>query len=771
MSPLPRSASLPEVFKIHKKNVKTRKGRTDASKDERKRSPVGEYLKSCKAKPPRCDHSTYYFHGDVFPDPFRPLESVSQFMEDQTSEGYFWIKHQKFLLQKFIGFREGGADTLALKKSFRSAFSGLSAIPGYFSPVKGYTLLRPPITGPSRKREAKIRVGLSIFKVLPDDQNNFRLDKECLLTKQKTTLFNEKDFFTQNDQVKIKSVWIHPHGKFALIYFFSQNHAFFKPESKFCIRLVDTESGKTLEETDTATYDFFFEAWHPTANTYYYTKSSKSPYLKDLYAHEIGDFLEKDAVVVENYSSEHSSLDTYWRFEEMALSGRHLVLSKYNKHMGIPLRQYLTDVRFPERLVEIPVYLSHNYPDFFGFNDQTLYAAKSLDFRKKQILKFSLKNYRAGEKQVVVSTLELVGSSAPILINNHIITVEVSRLEHVIRAYNPEGHMVFEYKPNNSSSLEIVSVDYEGLTIDVRINNYLHPYELIRLDVRDFRTTPLVKKRSLKDTRDLVVSREMALSADGTPVPMTLIHRKDTPLDGTAPTILWGYGGFGLCSVPAYDPFISVWLQSGGIYAVAHVRGDGGWEPGWAEGGSGRLKPNTFKDYISCAEHLIKSGKTSSRKLIAMGASNGGLTVVASMQKRPDLFACVISQIPVLDILNMCIGQDYYRCTAWGKDYGNPMVPEDLKVISGYSPLQNIDKDTIYPPCLVMTAGEDATAHPAHALKFVAAMQEVTPQSPCLLFWKDKGGHDDLFRNESGGTDYDAYGVMFSFIEAALKGQ
>jgi prolyl oligopeptidase PreP (S9A serine peptidase family) len=119
----------------------------------------------------------------------------------------------------------------------------------------------------------------------------------------------------------------------------------------------------------------------------------------------------------------------------------------------------------------------------------------------------------------------------------------------------------------------------------------------------------------------------------------------------------------------------------------------------------------------------------------------------------------------------MCIGQDYYRCTAWGKDYGNPMVPEDLKVISGYSPLQNIDKDTIYPPCLVMTAGEDATAHPAHALKFVAAMQEVTPQSPCLLFWKDKGGHDDLFRNESGGTDYDAYGVMFSFIEAALKGQ
>ena len=764
MSSLPRSASLPEVFKIHKKSVKKRKGRTGARKDESKSSPVGEYLTSCKAKPPRCEHSTYYFHGEVFPDPFRPLESVSQYMEDQTSEAYFWIKHQKFLLQKFIGFREDRADTLsAIKKSFRPAFSGLSTMPGYFSPVKGYMLSRPSITGPYKKRETKTRAGLSSFRIFAEKSNMFCLVKECLLTKQKTSLFHEKDFFYDQGKAIIKSVHLHPGGKIALIYYFRQ------PGAKFCLRLVDTETGKTLEETDTAPYDFSFEAWHPTANTYYYTKSSKSPYLKDLYAHEIGATFAKDAVVVENFSSENSSLETYWRFEEMALSGRHLVLSKYNKHMCIPLRQYLTDVRFPERLSEIPVYLSHNYGEFFGFNDQTLYVAKSLDFRKKQILKFSLKDFRAEEKQVVVSSLELADSSAPILINDHIITVEVSRLEHVMRAYNPEGHMVFEYKPNISSSLEIVSVDYEGLTIDVRINNYLHPYELIRLDVRDFRATILVKKRSLKDTRDLVVSREMALSADGTHVPMTLIHRKDTALERTAPTILWGYGGFGLCSVPAYDPFISAWVQRGGIYAIAHVRGDGGWETGWAEGGSGLLKPNTFNDYISCAEHLITSGKTSSRKLIAMGASNGGLTVVASMQKRPDLFACVISMIPVLDMLNMCIGQDYYRCTAWSKDYGNPMIPEDLEVISGYSPLQNIDKDTIYPPCLVMTLGEDMTAHPAHSLKFASTMQELSPQSPCLLFWKDKGGHSDLFKDESGGTDYDAYGVIIAFIDAALK--
>lgn len=758
---------VPEVFKRKSNTLEDQK---EPDQNTSGYCPVKEYLRTYKTKPPRCDSSSYYFHGKIFPDPFRPLEAFSEFIEDQDSDLYQWIKYQKSLLQEYIGLRDDRSSILAaIKKSFRSAYSGLSGVTGDFSPVRGHALTRPSISETSRKRDTKIRVGSFIFSISPVDPDKHCLVKECLLTKKKTVLFDEKDFNSEQTLVKIKRVCIHPRGKTALIYFFAQNNVFFQPESKFCLRLVDTISGETLEETDKATYDFSFEAWHPIAGSYYYTRSNKSPYLKDLYVHERGALFENDPVVVENFSSEDSSLETYWRFEETALSGRALALNKYSRQMSIPIRQYLTDIHSAQRLINIPAYLTHNYGEFFGLDDAYLYVQKSIDFRKKQILKFSLNNYTPGDKQIVIPSIEIADSSNPIFIHNLIVVIEASRLEHVLRAYDPEGRQVFEYKPNIPSSLEIVSVNYEELSLDIRINNYLHPHELVRVNVKDFRPSTLLKGKSPKGAQNIVLSREMALSSDGTSVPITLIHHKNTAMDGTAPTILWGYGGFGLCGIPEYDPFVSCWVQRGGIYAIAHVRGDGGWEPGWAEAGSGRMKPNTFNDFISCAEHLINSGKTSPRKLVAMGGSNGGLTVVASMQKRPDLFACVVSLIPVLDMMNVCIGLDYYVSTMWSKDFGSPMVPEDLEVISGYSPLQNVDKNTKYPPCLVMTAGEDTTAHPAHSLKFIATMQDLSPQSPCLLFWKDKGGHSDLFRDEAGDTDYDAYAVMMKFIEAALK--
>ena len=763
MSSMQSHSHLPDVFKIYKKSDQTFQNPKSEKEATVARCPVKDYLTKRETKPPRCDNSFYYFHGKIIADPFRPFEHIPYHSEEQTSDTQIWIQYQKTLLEQFIGLdcdREQKFNEI--QKSFRSGFSSSSMIGDYFFPVKGGALYRPAVYGDSINKESQIRVRLASFRIFASEPHLFSLQKECLHTKKKLTLFDEKDFHTEHGKAKIKSVHIHPTAKVALVYFY------LSPGSKFCIRLIDTETGSILEECPEASHDFTFEAWHPIKSGYYYSKSPQSIYFKDLYYHETGTILAFDPVVVKHYSSDSFSINTYWSFGVSNLSGRSLIIREHNKHIGFPLRQFYTHPDFPERLIEIPVLINDGDAPF-GIDDHYLYAVRHCDFQKRQIVKYSLNDLRAKEPQIIISALEMDDSCPAFFLNNHILTLEISRLEYVLRAYNPEGHKVSEYKPRTPSKLSVLCVDYHDFAIDFGASNFIHHSQVLRLDVKNFRVTTVFKSRKLRGSGNIILSREMALSHDGVSIPITLIHRKDVVMDGTAPTILWGYGGFGMCSLPEYDAYISYWVQRGGIYAVAHLRGDGGWDPGWAYGGARHLKPNTFYDYICCAEHLINSGKTKAERLIAMGASNGGLTVVASMQKRPDLFACVVSLIPILDMFNMCIGRDYYYSTGWLKDYGNPMIPEDFDVISRYSPLQNIEKNSTYPPCLIMTLRQDTTAHPAHSLKFVAAMQELNPESSCFLYWKDKGGHGDLFRDEAAGADYDAYTAMTVFIEAALR--
>jgi prolyl oligopeptidase len=228
-------------------------------------------------------------------------------------------------------------------------------------------------------------------------------------------------------------------------------------------------------------------------------------------------------------------------------------------------------------------------------------------------------------------------------------------------------------------------------------------------------------------------------SKDGTKVPMFLVHRKDLKLDGTNPTLLFGYGGFDVSISPAFSPRFLAFVERGGVVAVANLRGGGEYGQEWHEAGMKDKKQNVFDDFIAAAEHLIAEKYTSSKKLAISGGSNGGLLVAACMNQRPDLFGAAVPAVGVMDMLR------FYKFTigaAWTMEYGSPDNPEDFPVLYRYSPLHNIKPGTSYPATLILTADHDDRVVPSHSFKYAAALQKAQAgEAPILIRIQTSAGH------------------------------
>ncbi|MCU0567976.1 MAG: prolyl oligopeptidase family serine peptidase [Oculatellaceae cyanobacterium Prado106] len=228
-------------------------------------------------------------------------------------------------------------------------------------------------------------------------------------------------------------------------------------------------------------------------------------------------------------------------------------------------------------------------------------------------------------------------------------------------------------------------------------------------------------------------------SRDGTRVPMFLTYKKGLILDGNNPTYLYGYGGFNISLTPSFSPSNLVWMELGGVFAVANLRGGGEYGEDWHQAGMKLNKQNVFDDFIAAAEWLIAHGYTSSRKLAIAGGSNGGLLVGACMTQRPDLFAAALPAVGVLDMLRF---QQFTIGWAWCPEYGSSEDPEEFKALYAYSPLHQLKPGTAYPATLITTADHDDRVVPAHSFKFAAALQAAHGgDAPVLIRIETKAGH------------------------------
>ena len=247
-------------------------------------------------------------------------------------------------------------------------------------------------------------------------------------------------------------------------------------------------------------------------------------------------------------------------------------------------------------------------------------------------------------------------------------------------------------------------------------------------------------------------------SKDGTRVPMFLVHRKELRLDGSNPTLLYGYGGFNVVLSPAFSAARLALLERGVVYASANLRGGGEYGESWHQQGMKRRKQNVFDDFIAAAEWLIARGYTSPARLAIQGGSNGGLLVGAVMNQRPELFRVAIAQVGVMDMLRF---QKFTIGWNWTADYGSSDDPEEFRTLFAYSPIHNIRPGGRYPATLITTADHDDRVVPAHSFKYAATLQALaSPDRPVLIRIETRSGHGPSNLTKQLETIADVYAFV-----------
>src|SRR5437764_2364702 len=322
--------------------------------------------------------------------------------------------------------------------------------------------------------------------------------------------------------------------------------------------------------------------------------------------------------------------------------------------------------------------------------------------------------------------------------------------ERFIAVYLKDAHSAVKlFKRDGSSDGEIAlpglgtAAGFTGKRKDretfYSFTSFTTPTEIFRYDF-DKRASELLFKPNVKfNPADYTTEQVFYQSADGTRVPMFVSYKKGLKRDGQTPTYLYGYGGFDVSSTPSFAPANLVWMEMGGIYAVANLRGGGEYGEKWHEAGMLHAKQNVFDDFIAAAEYLIDNKYTSTPKLAIGGGSNGGLLVGACLTQRPDLYGATLPNVGVMDMLRF---QRFTIGWAWTSDYGSAEKPEDFPFLYAYSPLHHIAKGCCYPPTMITTADHDDRVVPAHSFKLAATLQAAQGgDKPTLIRIETKAGH------------------------------
>ena len=269
--------------------------------------------------------------------------------------------------------------------------------------------------------------------------------------------------------------------------------------------------------------------------------------------------------------------------------------------------------------------------------------------------------------------------------------------------------------------------------------SFLYPTTIYRFDLKARRNELFRAPKVAFDPTAYETRQVFYTSKDGTRVPMFITSKKGIQLDGSNPTLLYAYGGFNISVTPAFSAANVAWLEMGGIYALANLRGGGEYGKAWHEGGMLSKKQNVFDDFIAAAQYLIQQKYTSTPKLAVRGGSNGGLLVGAVENQRPDLFGVALPEVGVMDMLRF---QKFTIGWAWTSDYGSSDDSTQFQYLRAYSPLHNIKPGTCYPPTLAFTADHDDRVVPGHTFKYVATLQAAQScPNPIVVRIETKSGH------------------------------
>jgi prolyl oligopeptidase len=370
--------------------------------------------------------------------------------------------------------------------------------------------------------------------------------------------------------------------------------------------------------------------------------------------------------------------------------------------------------------------------------DTSFYFKTDLNTPNGKIIAIDINNPDSSNWEEIIPEQEDVIDFV-IALNGKLVIGLLHDAHHQLKVFNLDGSYSHDIELPILGSLTDITRSKDDNEIYFGVTSFLSPTVVYNYNMETKVIKVIAESEIPFDTSAYETNQIFYTSKDGTKVPMFLTHRKGIELNGENAVILYGYGGFNINMTPSFNPALLRWLEKGGIYAVANLRGGTEYGEEWHRAGMLENKQNVFDDFISAGEWLIANNYTRREKLSIMGGSNGGLLVAACMVQRPDLYGAVICRVPVIDMLR------YHKFTIgryWIPEYGSADNPEQFPFLHAYSPLHNIKDGVLYPPVLIATAESDDRVVPAHAKKFAATlMEKANPDSTIVLRLEAKAGH------------------------------
>ena len=649
------------------------------------------------------DHADDY-HGRMVPDPYRWLEAVD------SPESLDWIKCQNELTFSFleqIPSRERITKRLTELWDFAKAWAPHKRGGRYF-----------------QERNSGLQ------------NQNVLYVMESLDTEPRILL--DPNELSADGTVSLTSFSISKDGKW-LAYATSSSGSDWLT---WHVRNVDT--GKDLDDAIEWS-KFSVAAWSQDGSGFCYSRYDipgqgeeyqGANYNQKVYFHKLNTSQDADELIYERPDKKE------WGFQSTITDdGKYHTLNVW-QGTDVRNRFFYRDLKGEKTFVELIPNLEATY-ELVGNDGPLFHFFTNFEAPRGKLIAIDISRPDKTNWRTIIPESSAVLESV-LMVNDQFSALYNEDAHHVLRLFKldgtPDGEIPF---PALGSLVQVNDLGMHGNREDSEFfyafQSFLYPTTVYRYDFGK-RSSHVLNAPELDFDPSAYETRQVFVrSKDGTKVPMYLMHKKGIKRDGQNPTLLYGYGGFNISVMPLFEIGRLIWMELGGVFASANMRGGSEYGEDWHQGGMILNKQNVFDDFIACAEWLIQEKITSTPRLAIEGRSNGGLLVGACMTQRPDLFGACLAHVGVMDMLRF---QKFTIGWAWVSDYGSSDDPEQFKTLYKYSPYHNIKDGTAYPPTLVTTGDHDDRVVPGHSFKFAARLQAAqSGEAPILIRIQTKAGH------------------------------
>jgi prolyl oligopeptidase len=527
------------------------------------------------------------------------------------------------------------------------------------------------------------------------------------------------------------------------------------------IYVRDVATGKDLPDKVLAKFTGII--WTPDKTGFYYTRfpqpgsvpAGDENYFAKVYFHRLGESQDKDTLVFESPDRK----EVIWG-ASLTLDGRYLILTG-NEGSSDKSEVWIADRTGDGR----PGLLFKGFADayaYVGDADGRLFFMTDKGAPLWRLVAVDVAHGGREAAPVLAEGKERLESVS--IVDKQIVVKRLEDASSRLSVHALDGREAATIALPALGTISSVTGETDDTEMFFDFTSFAYPSTPFRYDFKTGKTSEFAHVDAKVDASAYEVKQVWYPSRDGTKVPMFVVRKKGLALDGRRPTVLYGYGGFNVNMTPSFSAPRLYWLEQGGVYALANLRGGGEFGEAWHQAGMLERKQNVFDDFIAAAEWLVKSGYTSRDRLAVQGGSNGGLLVGAVLTQRPDLFGAAVCQVPVADMLR------YHLFTVgrfWIPEYGSADDPEQFAFLYKYSPYHHVKEGTAYPPTLVTTADTDDRVAPGLAKKFAARLQAATGgDAPILIRVETKAGHGG---GKPVSKQIDELADIYAFLFRVLK--